>query len=285
MPQTIIFSSLILILILFLVQSIRLRNRNRQIRETLEQLKELDKHATLGRLLIGVAHDLNTPLGALECALHTRNRALEKLRTILESGGASGADEAAVQKVFSALDNTGNVLVESMERTREMLTHLRQAGRGEPEGPVVLAVDEVMDRVLRILDHRLKSGITVIKEIEPDLLVRVQPGELGRVFANLLVNAQEAMDDEGEIRIVGRRDSGRVTINISDNGPGLPPGHKDNLFCSGWSTKQSKQGSGLGLYISREIMRGFGGDLSAANGLNGGAEMSLWLPLASGEDQ
>ncbi len=285
MVQIIMYVSLVLILALFLVQSVLLRRRTSQVNELLKQLQELDKQAGLGRLLTGIAHDLNTPLGALGCAMHTRGKALDKLRTILAAEGGADSDPAGVQKVLKALDDTRGVVGESMDRTLEMIDHLRKAGRGEPEGPVVLPAHDVMDRVLLLLNHHLKNGVTVVNELDPDVLVKVQPGGLGRVFANLLTNAIDAMEGKGNIHIRSCREAENICISISDSGPGLPTNDINSLFCSGWTTKECEKGSGLGLFISREIVEGFGGEITAANGPDGGAEMTVILPVSSGENQ
>ena len=285
MVQIIIYASLVLILALFLVQAVLLRRRANQVNELVRQLQELDRQAGLGRLLTGIAHDLNTPLGALGCAMHTRRQALDKLRKILAAEGGTDSDPAGVQKVMKAFDDTCGVVDESMDRTLTMIDHLRKAGRGEPEGPVVLSVGDVMDRVLRLLNHQLKNGVTVVNELDPDVLVKVQPGGLGRVFVNLLTNAIDAMEGEGKIHIQSRRQEDRICISIADSGPGLPSNGAESLFCSGWTTKGCDNGSGLGLFISREIIEGVGGEITAANGPNGGAELTVCLPVATGDKQ
>jgi len=166
-----------------------------------------------------------------------------------------------------------------------MMDHLRKAGRGEPEGPVVIPVHEIMDGVLRLLNSAFKDSVTVVNELDRADLVKVQPGELGRVFANLLTNSIDAMNGTGTINISSRRESGNICISIGDTGPGFPSCSMESLFCSGWTTKQCDQGSGLGLFISQEIMQNLDGKITAANGANGGAEMTVCLPVASGVSQ
>ncbi len=285
MVQNIFLFSLVLIIVLFLIQSVRLRHRDQQIHKLMESMYELEKQAGFGRLLTGIAHDLNTPLGALGCAWQTRRQAYDKLRGIIESEGGSMQDPEGVQKVLKALDSTRRVVDESLERSLEMVKHLLRVGRGEPEDPVVVKVREVMEGILRILDHQFKSGVTVVNDLNPELQVLAQPGGLGRVFANLLVNAHQAMDGVGEIHIISRLEEGNVHVSITDSGPGLAEGSEHLLFRSGWSSKECDQGSGLGLFISREIMQGFGGDISAKNSSTDGACLTVWLPVAAGENQ
>ncbi len=285
MVQIIFLFSLVLIIVLFLLQSVRLREKSQQLQELMDQMQELEKQAGLGRLLTGIAHDLSTPLGALGCAWHTRRQALDKLRGAIESGNELDLDSTDIQKAFKALDNTHGVVDESLEQSFEMVKHLRNAGRGEPEGPQAVTVREVLDGVLRILNHQFKSGITVVDELAADYQVMVQPGELGRVFANLLVNAYDAMDGAGEIRITSWLEQGNVNIRVTDSGPGLPDVENKSLFSSGWTTKGCDQGTGLGLFISREIMQGYGGDIIAGNSSSGGAEMTVWLPVVTGDTQ
>lgn len=281
MEQTLLYSSLVLILILFVIQAIVLHKRGRQIHSMLKHIQEMDKEAALGRVLVGVAHDLKTPLGALGCAMHTRRQALDKLGRILADEGGSAADPTGTGKAVKALESTDLVVSESLKRSLDMVQKLSKAGRGEPEEPVLLPAREVLESVLRILDYRFKDKISVVNELDAAVLVKVQPGGLGRVFANLLVNAADALEDEGEIRITQVEADGKTRIVIADNGPGLPSGKENELFSSGWTTKCSEEGSGLGLFISREIMRGFEGDLEAGRSAAGGAAMTLVFPAAS----
>ena len=285
MGQILFLFSLVLIIVLFLLQSVRVRSRERQIRELMEKIHELESQAALGRLLTGIAHDLSTPLGALGCAWQTRRQALDKLRVLLHSENHSDLDKAGIEKALKALEATRSVVDESLQRSQEMVRHLRNAGRGEPEDPQVIIVAGVMDSVLHILDHQFKSGVTVVNELDPALQVQIRPGALGRVFANLLVNAHQAMDGQGQISISSRVQQGNVHVVIRDSGPGLPEAGKDSLFCSGWTTKSCEQGSGLGLFISRETLQEFGGDIEAENHPSGGAQMTVWLPEATGKNQ
>ena len=282
MVQIIIYASLVLILILFVVQSVRLGRRTSQLGQLLKRVQELDGQAGLGRMLAGVAHDLNTPLGALGCALNTRRQALEKLRCILSSPGGSDADPAGVQRVLKAFNETDDVVEDAMNRSLQMIGSLRVAGRGEPEEPVSIPVSEIMAHVLRLLNHRMKKGITVVNALDPEVKAVVHPGKLGRVFANLLSNSIDAMDGRGTIRITSSVLEGRICLTLEDDGPGFPVGKCEAAFCSGWTTKGCEKGSGLGLYVSRGIVEDYGGTITAANSPAGGAEVTVCLPADSG---
>ncbi len=283
MVMTLFFGSLVIILGLFLWQSMLLRNQNLQNENLRSRLSEMDKEASLGRLLTGVAHDLNTPLSALDCTLNTRQQALKKLVEYAQENSNESENDPSFKKIIDALNSTDSVVNESLHSTREIIDHLRKVGRGEPEGPQLILASKVMSGALLLLGGKFKPGVNVNNQLDPDLQVFIQPGNLGRVFANLLINAVDAMDGTGEIKITSQEIDQKCIICIEDSGPGLPTSCPAELFCSGWTTKSKDNGSGLGLYICQNILREAGGDLLACNhtvdGAVQGAQMKIELPV------
>ena len=106
---------------------------------------------------------------------------------------------------------------------------------------------------------------------------------LAQVLLNLMVNAGDALEEagvpNGEVRVVGREENGRVVLDVEDNGPGFPPEVLTRLFDAFFTTKGPDKGTGLGLCLSREMVERFGGTLQAENRLEGGARLRLSLPV------
>jgi len=280
-------ASLVLILLLFVVQTIRLWRRDRQARFLADSIENQEKMATMGHLLAGIAHELRTPLGAVSCCLDTDRRAVDKMAEALvelekSPLDAAGAEKLAkVEKALKIVDASKPVLEQALERIGQLVRQLRLAGRGDHEDPVAVDVNGLVEGSLILLTHELKQGVEVDLQLQEIPPVRGWPGPLGQVFLNLIQNAGQAMEGSGKITVTSGADNGQVTVKVSDTGPGLPAGYEDKLFSPGWTTKHENDGTGLGLFISKRIVERHGGQIRADNGDSGGAVFVVTLPAAA----
>lgn len=287
MTDFLLDASLVLILILFLVQTLRLWRRDRQFRVLTDALAEQEKMATLGHLLAGLAHELNTPLGAVSCSLDTAKRALDKVDGVWEGLERSPQDAGAAEelargrKALDIVKANEPVLEQALARTGQLVRQLRLAGRGDKEEPVPVDVNALVEGTLVLLTHELKNEVAVdlnLGEVPP---VLGWPGPLGQVFLNLILNAQQALAGPGTVTVFSGVDNGQVVVKVSDSGPGLPAGCRDRLFSPGWTTKSEEEGTGLGLFISKRIVERHAGRIEAGNDPAGGAVFVVTLPPAA----
>lgn len=300
------YGSLIVILILFVIQTQRLQKARRALRRSLSAAEDLDRLSQLGKMLAGIAHELNTPIGAVRCAVGTHSQALTRLAAELDdligAGNASAGTVAEdlparldrLRKLVAAAQGVEPVLDEALGRVQLMIEHLRRAGRTCPADGNLTAVDpdpiiavnvrDVLDSSLLIVRHELKTGIEVTLDVPPVAPVAARAAALGQVFINLLTNAVKAMDGAGRISVRAEQAGDRVRVSVADSGPGLPAGVGDGIFAADFTTRSAEQGTGLGLYISRKIVDSLDGRLTAANGPDGGAVFTVELPVAAGDD-
>lgn len=217
-----------------------------RVHRLMDELAQANRLATLGQIAAGVAHEINQPLAAI--------------RTYAENAAAfvTRGDSA---RAASNLTTIGGLT----ERIAVITDELRAfARRGSAQtGPVSVA--EAISGALLLVSHRLaRQGVSLIRAgDDPGLLVLADQVRLEQVLVNLLQNALDALEDtpDPEIRLAVRPSRRLVHIVVQDNGPGLPPGAAQALFMP-FNTSKA-QGLGLGLVISRDIMRELGGDLSA----------------------
>ncbi len=287
MIDFLLISSLVLVLILFVVQTVRLRQRERQFQVMADSFEHREKMAALGNLLAGIAHELNTPLGAVSCSLDTAKRALGKMGDALEEIERSPLDAGAaekmarVKKALKIVQDNEPVLDQALARIGQLVRQLRLAGRGDHEEPVPVDVNALVEGTLILLTHELKKDVTVdlqLGEIPP---VNGWPGPLGQVFLNLILNAQQAIEGPGRIIVFSGVENGKVVVKVSDTGSGLPAGCLEKLFTPGWTTKSEDEGTGLGLFISKRIVERHAGRIEAGNGESGGAVFVVTLPPAA----
>ncbi len=280
-------ASLILILFLFVVQTVRLRRRERHFQVLADSLERQEKMATMGQLLAGIAHELKTPLGAVSCCLDTAKRALDKMDDAMEEIERSHLDAGAAENLARAkkakkiVQDNEPVLDQALTRIGQLVQQLRLVGRGDHEEPVPVDVNGLIKGTLILLTHELKQDVTMdlqLGEIPP---VNGWTGPLGQVFLNLILNAQQAVEGPGRISVFSGVENGQVIVKVSDTGPGLPEGCLEKLFTPGWTTKSEDEGTGLGLFISRRIIERHGGKIEAGNDESGGAVFVVTLPSAS----
>lgn len=233
------------------------RLTEQELRRTQGDLVQAGKLAALGQMSAALSHEINQPLAA------ARNYA-DSAAILIDRGDTVRAKE-----------NVGQIL-SLIDRMAAIARHLRNVAR-KPDAPLqdIVLRDAVMES-LALVAPRL---VQVAVELPDDLpLVRGGPVRLQQVLVNLLSNAADAMADSADLRIevTGRRAAGgRVLLTVRDHGPGVPLAIADRIFDPFFTTKSVGSGLGLGLSISYNIMKDFGGDLRVANDPAGGAVFTL----------
>lgn len=235
-----------------------------------EQLVQAEKMASLGRMVAGIAHELNQPLNFVKMAAMNLRERINR--------GMFAAD------VFNTkLD----AMIAQVDRASAIILQMRVFGRKPSEMPRSIAVVDVVDAVLTMIRPQLDAdGIRIhFSETTEDLAVRALPVLLEQVLLNLLLNAHDAIrarqavdaTNYGRIDIIAARRGGRVIVTVEDNGTGLREEAIPVLFEPFFTTKPPKEGTGLGLSISYGIIRDLGGTIRAENTLSG-ARFVIELP-------
>lgn len=235
------------------------------------QLLQADKMASLGRMVAGIAHELNQPLNFIKMAsLNLREHA------------ARGRIDA--ERCGAKLEN----ILAHVNRASAIILQMRVFGRTPTEIPHPMAVREAVDAVMTMIGPQLEAdGIHIDRsDCAADVTVRALPVLLEQVFLNLLLNAHDAIHvrqagegkGNGWIKIAVRRQNALAVITVEDNGPGLSDEIIPVLFEPFFTTKPPKDGTGLGLSISYGIIRDLGGNLRAENAEHG-ARFIIELPL------
>jgi PAS domain S-box-containing protein len=236
-----------------------------------------DRVAALGTLAASVAHEINNPLTYLLGELAT---AQASLTAALEAPGQSVADTLARARSSLAEARIGAERIGQI--ARELHTFARPAA--EETRPVALAA--VIRSVLQLVRKEIEARARLRVEVgDPPPLALGDESRLVQVVLNLLVNAwqalPEAAPDRHRITVSARRQGDRAIIEVSDSGPGIPPENRERIFDPFFTTKEVGAGTGLGLFVCRNIVRGFGGQIEVDQGPDGGAVFRVWLPLAT----
>lgn len=235
-----------------------------ELRRTQKDLVQAGKLAALGQMSAALSHEINQPLAA------ARNFA-DSATILIERGEYDGAK-----------GNMGQIL-SLIDRMATIARHLRNVARKPDAELKPVDLHSSVAEAVALLAQRLEK-IDVRIDAPPDLpAVLAGPVRLQQVLANLLSNAADAVDDidHPAITIVTRRKGKRVHLSIEDNGKGVPEAIVDRIFDPFFTTKEVGSGLGLGLSISYNIMKDFGGDLRVSNGPVGGAIFTLDFAVAT----
>ena len=269
-----------------------LRRAHEDLKTTQQQLVHSEKMASLGRLVAGVAHELNNPISFVYGNAVMMKRYSERLRRYIgelhhgESvdGLADLREELRIDRLLDDLPSLIDGLLEGAERTRDIVDDLKRfsaTGRNERER---FDLVEVIDRAVRWVCKGVGDALDVEIELPPSLEIDGSSGQMQQVIMNLVQNAADAMAERPirKLRITGRiaeENEVMAVMAFHDSGPGIRPEDLGKVFDPFFTTKPVGQGTGLGLAISYGIVERHGGTLTAANHPRGGAVFELMLPL------
>ena len=270
-----------------------LRQAHDDLKRTQGQLLHAEKMVSLGRLVAGVAHELNNPISFVLGNVLALQRYAGRLNRYLDAVHATPAAEnpalrelraeLRVDRIVADMPELIAGMIEGAERTRDIVDALKRFSAVDKTTPERVGLNDVVERSVRWVVQSAPARFAVDVDLPPDLHCSGSSGQLQQVVMNLVQNACDATAGrpDGRLDICGECAGGSVTLRFADNGPGIPAEHLDRLFEPFFTTKPVGQGTGLGLSISYGIVERHGGKLAAANRPGGGAEFILSLPVES----
>jgi signal transduction histidine kinase len=250
----------------------RVEERTRELRETQDQLMHAEKMKSLGQLVAGVAHELNNPIGFVHANMQLLD---EYIRKLIE-GQKTESDTERIREAIGKLIARSR---EGTERVKQIVQDLRTFSRMDQAELQEADLHDEIDRTLGLMEPQFKGGVEVVKDYGDLPRVRCFPGQLNQVFLNLIMNACDALENEGRITIRTRPIPDGVRLEFSDDGPGIPPEVQSRLFDPFFTTKPVGKGTGLGLSLSHGIIERHGGRISVQDAPEGGALFVIELPL------
>jgi signal transduction histidine kinase len=159
------------------------------------------------------------------------------------------------------------------------VAHLRTFTRLDEAEWKTVDLHQGLESTLVLTRHLYKSRVEIVRDLGDLPPVECRPGQINQIFINLIVNALQAIEGTGTIRIRTRRAGDRVRVEIQDSGPGMAPETQARLFTPGFTTKPAGQGTGLGLTICKRIARDHDGEITVASRVGEGTTFTLTLPV------
>ncbi|MEY9878970.1 sensor histidine kinase [Bradyrhizobium sp. USDA 329] len=267
-----------------------LHKAHHELQRAQRQLVEQEKMASLGRLVAGVAHELNNPISFVYGNIHTLIRYRAAIVAYLDAihGKGRASDLAALKKslrIDEVMEDFGPLIEGTMEgavRISEIVKNLRRLSFSKLGEVERVNIERLINTAVLWAVRTKQVRIDLQMELEPELWISGNEGQLHQVIVNLVENAIDAMRGTELPRLVvsAARKGNEILFRISDNGPGIDKDHISHIFEPFFTTKRVGEGTGLGLWISYGIVREHGGELLAANDPDGGATFSFALPAA-----
>ncbi len=278
----------------------RIEQLLRDLKDTQAQLIQSEKMASLGQMVAGIAHEVNTPLGFVtnNLSIVERNvgileralKAYQKMEMMLREGELSEleAQLESVRELVSRIeemalaDRTRKTLAESnlgLQRIQELVTNLRNFSRLDEAALKTVNLSENIDASLMIATNLVKHKAEVIKNYTPNLMVECYPAQLNQVFLNLITNAAQAIETFGKITITTQLEQDKAIIKIADTGIGIPEQNLKKIFEPFFTTKPVGQGTGLGLSIVYKIIEQHNGTIDVKSKVGEGTEFTITLPV------
>ena len=233
----------------------------KELKETQLQLINSAKMASLGQLVAGVAHEINTPLASIK----SNNEITKKLIKQVED-----------KEIKELLEETNNIDSMAIDKINRLVVSLRKFVRLDEAELQEADINKEIDLTLDLIRHETKNRIEIVKKYGKLPPVKCYPNMLNQVFMNILVNASHAIEGEGTITIDTSYKKKCLVVKIKDTGCGIK--EPDKIFDVGYTTKGAGVGTGWGLAISQKIIEKHKGKIDVKTKINKGSEFIITIP-------
>jgi two-component system NtrC family sensor kinase len=241
-----------------------------QSRQLYARMLQSEKMGALGLLAGNIAHELNNPLSGIRSLAQVMITETDK--------------EPALQSDLKEIEKAAS-------RSQLIIKNLLDFSYGTPQKLQLISLAEIVDKTMPLLKTNLRQHRCKMKLGAQELKVKVDSQLMQQVVFNLVTNACQAMENAGDLTIITREipaqstEPARAELVVADSGPGIPFDLHEKIFQPFFTTKQEGQGTGLGLSLSRDIVRKMGGDIQLISEVGKGSEFHVSLPIASREGE
>lgn len=283
--------------------TVELEQAYAQLKSSQLALVQSEKMASLGQMVAGVAHEINTPLGYVQNNVAIGQELFTQMRSVLGTyetlidqlldGEADEEQLAAQMQLAAAMRRDGNMqemlsemnglMADSLygiEQISGLVHDLKNFSRMDAAANDLANPNDCIESALNIGRNVLKNKVEVVKDLTQIPEIMCAPSQLNQVFLNLFTNAAQAMETPGKLFIKSWHDADAIHIGVSDNGRGIPPDILGRIFDPFFTTKPVGEGTGLGLAISHQIIQQHGGSIRVESRLGEGTSFHISLPLS-----
>lgn len=236
----------------------RIRQANEELKKTHEKLVQSEKLASIGVLAAGVAHEINNPLGGI----------FNCLRMLQQD-----SDDPARREKYLGL------VKEGMDRIESTVSKLLWMSRKADHRPVDVRLRDAVEKAHSFLNYKFgKRKIAFANEVPGDLYLTMDMHDLQQLLLNLYINAIDAMGPDGVLAVEGSMNDSTVVLEVADTGCGIVPENVQRVFDPFFTTKPPGEGTGLGLWLTYEIVRNYDGEITVESEPGTGSRFTMRFP-------
>jgi signal transduction histidine kinase len=272
----------------------RLGTAYEELKTTQAKILQQEKMASIGQLAAGVAHEINNPMAFIASNLGTLDKYIRRLKDFIRTQSeaikslkATDAIEKLEKKrkelkLDYTIDDIDLLVKESLdgsERVQKIVQELNRFSRVDDAEYKDTNINECMESSINIVWNELQHKATLHKDYGNLPPTKCYPQKLNQVFINLLINAIQAIEKKGKIKIKTWEKDGSIWVTVSDTGCGIPRENQSKIFEPFFTTKEVGKGTGLGLSISYEIMQRHKGEISFESKEGKGTAFTIRMPI------
>lgn len=259
-------------------------------------MMQQEKLASIGQLAAGVAHEINNPMGYIMSNLNTLKEYTVSLQeycrltdsmaeNLLPDGQLAVLQQARrrldLDYIMSDLPSLLDESVEGADRVRRIVLDLKGFARTDDDNPQLTDFNQLIHSTLNLVRSELKYVADLTLELNPLPRILCRSHQIAQVISNLLINAAQAMDQQGAITISSWQEQDQALVRVTDTGTGVPPELHNRIFEPFFTTKPVGKGTGLGLTICHDIIKKHGGTLQVQSTPGVGSSFTVALPIAA----
>ncbi len=251
-----------------------------ELEQTQAQLVQSEKVAALGRLVAGVLHEMNTPIGIINSGTNVAVRCLRSIREGLQSGRSADSLQAddKFQRAVSVLQENVGVAAAASGRLSKIVVGLKSFVRLDEAVFQKVDLHEGLESTLMLIEPEVRDRIDIVRAFGDLPEVACYPAEMNQVFLNLLTNAIQATPGEGTITVRTSLEREGVQIQIADTGRGIPADEQEGLFEPQFSKEGGRVKTSLGLFTSNNIIYKHGGEIRVDSTVGQGSTFTVVFP-------
>ena len=287
------------------VKNEKLEYTLKRLKDTQTQIVQAEKMASVGQLAAGIAHEINNPTGFVSSNLKTLvdylndiNRLIKEYRMLITDLKDNDAEDKITSSIEKQLDQISGIeeeidlefimndvldLIndcrEGTKRIKKIVLDLKDFAHPGEDKLQSTDINKGIESTLNVVWNELKYKATVTKEYGDLPLIKCYPQQLSQVFMNIFVNAVQAIEKRGEIRISTRADNGSVEVRISDTGIGISKENISKIFDPFFTTKEVGKGTGLGMNIAYNIIKKHKGTIDVESMPGKGTTFIIKIPV------
>ena len=278
-----------------------------ELKNAQAQIIQQEKMASIGQLAAGVAHEINNPMGFIisnlaslkyyavklaaffkaqdetmcEMVKTSTDERVNEIMTVLFQKFQEAKHLMKIDYIMNDLEGLVRETLDGADRVKTIVQDLKGFSRITDNESMLADINAGLESTINIIWNELKFKTTLVKEFGDIPLIKCNQGQLNQVFMNILVNAAQAIDMQGEVRIKTWAEDENIFVSIEDTGRGIPQDIINRIFEPFFTTKEVGKGTGLGLSVSYEIIKKHGGEITVDSVVGKGTTFTVKIPIVT----